>query len=327
MVILPKLTANVLRRSKMAGKVVVVGSLSVDFVLWVPRRPQKGETIAGFDFNTFVGGKGNNQALAAARAGAQAHMVGRVGSDEYGDRIIDTLRASKVDAEFVYRDTEAGTGMANIYVDPEGDNSIVIVPLANALLTREDVRKAEQLILDADVVLLQMEIPDEAILEAAEIGQRGNAIVILNPAPAPPSGSLPQGLLSYVDLVVPNQSEIELLTGISAVSQASAKQAAVQLQQQGVQQVIVTMGEQGALVINAEGKDTLIPSFKVTAVDTTAAGDAFCGALAAALANGKTLEHAVKYGCAAGALAVTCAGAEPSLPAAAEIEKLVSVSA
>ncbi|HEY9792873.1 MAG TPA: ribokinase [Candidatus Obscuribacterales bacterium] len=311
----------------MGGHVVVVGSLSVDFVMRVPRRPQKGETIAGSDFNTFVGGKGNNQALAAARAGAKVHMVGRVGTDSYGDRLIETLTRDGIDPQFIFRDKEVGTGIANIYVDPEGDNSIVIVPQSNARLSRQDVEKAQDIILDAKVVLLQMEIPDDAILAAAELGQKANAIVILNPAPAPPSGRLPKGLLSYIDLVVPNQTEIALLTGIAADTRESAKEAAVLLQQQGVAQVIVTLGEQGALFINADGKDKMIPSYKVKAVDSTAAGDAFCGALAAALASGKPIEDAISVGCAAGALAVTRAGAEPSLPTASEIEMLMSVSA
>jgi ribokinase len=311
----------------MGGHVVVVGSLSVDFVMRVPRRPQKGETIAGLDFNMFVGGKGNNQALAAARAGAKVHMVGRVGSDGYGDRLIETLTWDGIDPRFIVRDREVGTGIANIYVDPEGDNSIVIVPQANAKLSRQDVEAAQDLILDAKVVLLQMEIPDDTILAAAEMGQKANAIVILNPAPAPPSGKLPKGLLSCVDLVVPNQTEIALLTGVSADTRESAREAAVLLQQQGVEQVIVTMGEQGALFVNADGKDKLIPSYKVKAVDTTAAGDAFCGALTAALAGGKPMEEAISFGCAAGAIAVTRAGAEPSLPTANEIEILMSVSA
>jgi ribokinase len=168
-----------------------------------------------------------------------------------------------------------------------------------------------------------MEIPDDTIMAAARLGQKANAIVILNPAPAPPSGRLPDGLLSYVDLIVPNQTEIELLTGITAGDQESARQAAIKLQQQGVQQVIVTMGEQGALFVNAEGDAKMIPSHKVTAVDTTAAGDAFCGALAAALAKDIQLVDAVAYGCAAGALAVTKFGAEPSLPTATEIERLM----
>lgn len=307
----------------MSGKVVVVGSLSVDFVMRVPRRPQKGETIAGIDFNTFVGGKGNNQALAAARAGASVQMVGKVGRDAYGDRLAETLRTSNVGTTKLYRDQQAGTGIANIYVDTEGDNSIVIIPQANAQLSGADVKAAEDLILDSDVMLLQMEIPDEAILAAAEIGQRGNAIVILNPAPAPPSGKLPEKLLSYVDLIVPNQTEIEILTGIAAGDIGAARKAAAELQKRGVQQVVVTLGAEGALLVDADGGHTVVPPFNVKAVDTTAAGDAFCGALAAQLAHGRPLREALRFACAGGALAVTKAGAEPSLPSLKEIDELM----
>src|SRR5262249_19815177 len=163
----------------------------------------------------------------------------------------------------------------------------------NARLSRQDVEKARDVILDAKVVLLQMEIPDDAILAAAELGQKANAMVILNPAPAPPSGKLPDGLLPYVDVIVPNQTENALVTGTGAGDRKTAREAAVLLQQKGVDQVIVTMGEQGALFVNADGDDQLIPSYKVKAVDTTAAGDAFCGALAAALAIDKSIDQAI----------------------------------
>lgn len=308
----------------MSGKVVVVGSLSVDFVMRVPRRPQKGETVAGFDFNTFVGGKGNNQALAASRAGATTYMIGRVGKDEFGDRLLATLKTNGVDTHHMLQDADVGTGIANIYVDPDGDNSIIIVPRANANLSRADVQRAKRVIEAAAVVVIQMEIPDEAIVEAAKVGHQAGAKVILNPAPAPPSGKLPAGLAEYLDVLVPNQTEIELLTGIAAGDIEGARSAAVKLQQQGVREVVVTLGEQGALYIATDGKHRVIPSFKVKAVDTTAAGDAFCGALAAALAAGKSMEDAIHTGCAAGALAVTCAGAEPSLPHRSAIDKLLA---
>jgi ribokinase len=311
----------------MSGRVVVVGSLSVDFVMRVPRRPQKGETVAGFDFNTFVGGKGNNQALAAARAGANAMMIGKVGVDDYGDRLIATLEKDNVDTSHMLKDPQSGTGIANIYVDTEGDNSIIIVPRANAALSAEDVRKAKPAIEGAQVVLIQMEIPDQTIVEAAKIGRSVGATVILNPAPAPPSGKLPAGLLEHVDIIVPNQTEAELLTGITASDTKGAEAAARALIQQGAKQVIITLGEQGALHVDADGKTKLIPSFKVKAVDTTAAGDAFCGALAAGLATKKTMERAIEAGCAAGALAVTCSGAEPSLPNLKAIDSLLASAA
>jgi ribokinase len=222
--------------------VTVVGSLSVDFVMRVPRRPSKGETIAGYDFNTFVGGKGNNQALAAARSGARVRMVGRVGNDAFGDKIVDTLRRNEVDTMCVFRDPEVGTGIANIYIDPEGDNSIVIVPQSNGKLSPKDVDVARDVIANALVVLLQLEIQPETTIAAARAARSAGALVALNPAPAPPTGRLPEGLLEHVDLLIPNQSEAELLSGVKVVDNKSAHQAAVNLQQQGAKSVIITMG-------------------------------------------------------------------------------------
>jgi ribokinase len=283
--------------------VTVVGSLSVDFVMRVPRRPNKGETIAGYDFNTFVGGKGNNQALAAARAGARVRMVGRVGNDAFGDKIVETLRRNEVDT----------------------DNSIVIVPQSNGKLSAKDVDVARDTFANAKVVLLQMEIPDETIVAAAKAARAAGALVALNPAPAPPSGRLPDGLLKNVDLLIPNQTEAELLTGVTVHDRQSAKQAASKLQQMGVRFVIITMGEQGAYVLDKSGHELVVASYPVVAVDTTAAGDAFCGALAAALSTGRELKDAVQYGCAAGALAVTVSGAEPSLPSLKQIEQQMAL--
>jgi ribokinase len=311
----------------MAGNVVVVGSLSVDFVMRVPRRPEKGETISGFDFNTFVGGKGNNQALAAARAGAKVHMVGCVGKDSYGDRLAQTLERSGVSTQFLFRDPDAGTGIANIYVDPEGDNSIVIVPQANASLTVDEVSTAMGVICDASVVMLQLEIPMETVVHVAKAAHASGVKVMLNPAPAPPSGTLPDELLKSVDLLIPNQSEAELLTGVKVHDRSSAHEAAKKLQAKGVREVIVTLGDKGALIVDTNGIAILIPAFQVTPVDTTAAGDAFCGALAAGLASGMPLRDAVRLGCAAGALATTHAGAEPSLPTRAEIDHLAGNAA
>jgi ribokinase len=302
--------------------VTVVGSLSVDFVMRVPRRPNKGETIAGYDFNSFVGGKGNNQALAAARAGARVRMVGRVGNDAFGDKIVETLKRNEVDTMCVFRDPEVGTGIANIYIDPEGDNSIVIVPQSNGKLSARDIEVARDAIGNARVVLLQMEIPDEAILAAARAARAAGAIVALNPAPAPPAGRLPEGLLENIDIITPNQSEAELLTGLTVSDRNSARQAALKLQQLGAKSIIITMGEQGAYVLEHTGNEFLVPSYPVVPVDTTAAGDAFCGALAAALASDKELKFAVQLGCAAGAIAVTVSGAEPSLPSLKQIEQL-----
>jgi ribokinase len=308
----------------MAKNVVVVGSLSVDFVMRVPRRPEKGETLTGFDFNTFVGGKGNNQALAAARAGAEVHMVGCVGEDSYGTTLANKLSASGVNIDNLVRRSDVGTGIANIYVDPQGDNSIVIIPQANATLNDEVLSAASATIRGAGILMLQLECPLESSTKAAQIAHANGVQVMLNPAPAPPSGDLPADLWKSIDLLVPNQTEAEILTGIKCADISSAEKAARALQAKGAKEVILTLGEDGALILDRNGATTHVPAFKVTPTDTTAAGDAFCGACAASLANGASLQEAVRVGCAAGGLATMKAGAEPSLPTRDEIEKLMA---
>lgn len=307
----------------MKKPVVVIGSLSVDFVMRVPRRPTKGETISGYDFNTFVGGKGNNQALAAARAGARVQMVGRVGNDSYGDRLANTLQHSDVSIDHLIRDPEAGTGIANIYVDPEGDNSIVIIAQANGRLSPADVESASRLIEEAGIIMLQLEVPLPTVIAAAKAGKRAGAYVMLNPAPAPPDGKLPNELLQNIDLIVPNQTEAELLTGVRVTNRDTARAAADTLQRVGIRDVIVTLGADGALVSQQDKATSFVPPFPVTAIDTTAAGDAFCGALAAALSQGQSLRESALFASAAGALAVTKAGAEPSLPYKEDIEQIL----
>lgn len=308
----------------MANKVVVVGSLSVDFVMRVPRRPEKGETLTGFDFNTFVGGKGNNQALAAARAGGKVSMVGCVGTDSYARTLAEKLQQSGVNTDHLIRRAEVGTGIANIYVDPQGDNSIVIIPQANATLNEQVLKDANATICGAGILMLQLECPIETSTSAAQMARAAGVKVMLNPAPAPPSGDLPAELWKSIDILVPNQTEAEILTGIKCTDVASAEKAARALQAKGAQEVILTLGEDGAFILDANGGTAHIPAFKIDPIDTTAAGDAFCGACAASLAAGMSLQDAVRIGCAAGALATTKAGAEPSLPSLEEIEKLAS---
>jgi ribokinase len=307
----------------MSGKVVVIGSLSQDLVVKAPRRPARGETIRGTDFGMFVGGKGNNQALAAARAGASVSMVGRVGSDQFGETIISTLLATGVDAAHVMRDPEAGSGIAIIIVGGDGDNCIVIAQQANLKLSARDVERAGPLLESARIVLLQMEVPLETNIAAAKAAKQAGVPVALNPAPAPEDGRLPEELLRNLDIITPNQTEAALLTGLASVHRANAVEAARALHALGPRTVILTLGEQGALVLEEGREPEFVQSFPVTAVDTTAAGDAFCGAFAAAFSSGVPLRQAVRFGCAAGALACTRLGAEPSLPRLVEIEQLV----
>jgi ribokinase len=304
----------------MNAHVTVVGSLNMDLVARALRIPQPGETIIGGDFHTVPGGKGANQAVAAARLGAQVSMVGRVGHDAFARPLLDNLAADGVDHTFVTQDPEAATGVALIVVDDAGQNSIVVASGANMRLSPADVDAAEAVIASTDVLLLQLESPLETVTRAAEVARAHGVTVILNPAPA---RSLPAALLSLVDVLIPNESETMLLAGQPVEGQAEAEAAAAALRELGVGIVILTLGERGALLAREEGVE-LFPAFHVTPVDTTAAGDAFVGGFAAALAGGEPLTEAVRWGNAAGALATTKLGAQPSLPTRRAVETLLA---
>lgn len=304
----------------MTARVTVVGSLNMDLVARTPRLPRPGETIIGSDFHTVPGGKGANQAVAAARLGAQVSMVGRVGNDVFAETLLDNLAAVGVDHTFATRDAEAATGVALIVVDDAGQNSIVVASGANMRLSPADVDAAEAAIADADVLLLQLEIPLDTVIRAAEVAHAHRVMVVLNPAPA---RQLPETLLSLVDVLVPNESEAALLTGLPVGDQAEAEAAARALWESGAGTVILTLGERGALLAQS-GDIVLFPAFDVTPVDTTAAGDAFVGGFAVALAEGRLLAEAVRWGNAAGALATTKLGAQPSLPTRQALETLLA---
>jgi ribokinase len=304
----------------MTARVAVVGSLNMDLVVRAPRIPRPGETIIGSAFHTVPGGKGANQAVAAARLGARVSMVGRVGRDAFGATLLENLAGDGIDAAFVTRDAEWPTGVALIAVDGEGQNSIVVASGANMRLSPVDVDRAEPAIAKADVVVMQLEIPQAAVTRCSEIAHRHNVPVVLNPAPA---RALPAALFSLVDVLVPNESEAALLTGMCVDDQAGAEAAARALLDTGVGTVILTLGDRGALLAQATGT-TRVPAFRVEPVDTTAAGDALVGALAVALAEGRPLVEAVRWGNAAGALATTQLGARPSLPRRPAVEQLLT---
>lgn len=304
----------------MAARITVVGSLNMDLVVRAPRIPRPGETILGGEFRTAPGGKGANQAVAAARLGGQVSMVGRVGSDAFAQSLLDGLTADGVDHTFVMQDPEAATGVALIMVDDAGENTIVVASGANMRLSPADVDAAEAAIAAADVLLLQLEVPLAAVVQAARVARAHGATVILNPAPA---CSLPNELLSLVDVLIPNESETALLTHLPVDDWAEIESAAMALRELGVDTVVLTLGKRGALLVE-KGEKELIPAFEVTPVDTTAAGDAFVGGFAVALAEGRSLTDAVRWGNAAGALATTRLGAQPSLPARRAVEALVA---
>jgi ribokinase len=295
--------------------IVVVGSLNMDLVVRSTQLPLPGETIIGSDFRTFPGGKGANQAVAAARLGARVKMIGRVGKDPFGDSLMQTLAKDGIDASFVGRDPQAATGVALITVDAGGQNTIVVASGANGQVTPQDILQAESAFAGSAVLLLQLEIPLQAIEKAIELARKHHLQVVLNPAPAQP---LAKELLAGVDTLIPNQTELRLLTGMDEIQPAAHR-----LLEMGVRQVVVTLGEQGALVCGEGGEFTL-PAYRVEAVDATAAGDAFVGAYAVALLEGESPIQAARRGNAAGALAVTRQGAQPSLPTREELDNFVS---
>jgi ribokinase len=290
----------------------------MDLVVRTPRHPQPGETILGSDFHTFPGGKGANQAVAAARLGAAVKMIGRVGEDSFGDSLLDNLRENSIDTTYISRDDEARTGVALITVSSSGENTIVVAPGANARLTPEDVMAAEDAFKGASFLLVQLESPIIAVAGAIHLAHKHGVPVLLNPAPARP---LAASFLEGIKYVIPNQNELLLLTGME--SGGTVPQAAKKLQSIYSGIIIVTLGEEGSLVIDGDQIEHL-PSYRVDVVDTTAAGDAFVGAFAVALSQGHSVLESAKRGNAAGAIAATRFGAQTSLPKHHDIETFLS---
>lgn len=306
----------------MKPRIVVVGSANTDFMVHVDQLPGRGETVLGHRFQVAGGGKGANQAVAAARLGGQVTLIARLGDDDLGHAALRAYRQEGIHTDFIHYDREAASGVALILVEQGGDNVIAVAPGANGRLAPNDILAAEDVIRQADCLLVQLEIPYESVRTAAELAHRSQVHVILNPAPA---RQLPLELFQYIDVLTPNESEALILAGAAGPtdSRKSFSSLAGRLH---VPHLIVTLGASGALLI-AEGVETIVPAFKVTPIDTTAAGDAFNGALAVALARGEKLAEAVRYANAAGALTTTRVGAQPSLPTAGELEQFISTSA
>ncbi|MEA3334628.1 MAG: ribokinase [Chloroflexota bacterium] len=296
----------------MNARITVVGSLNMDLVIRSPRIPQPGETIIGHDLHTVPGGKGANQAVAAARLGARVGMVGRVGDDDFGRPLLLNLAANCVDAQHVIKQSGVASGVAMIIVDDAGENCIVVASGANAELSPADVDAAEEAIATADLLLLQLESPLETVAHAASVARAHGTPVVLNPAPVP-ADALSADLLEMVDVLIPNQGEALALAGISQSDSADFGAVASAVRELGPDIVVLTLGSQGALVLGLQGSQT-VPAFPVQVVDTTAAGDAFVAGLAVAMAEGKPVFEAARWGNAAGALAATRFGAQPSLP-------------
>ncbi|MDP6776033.1 MAG: ribokinase [Candidatus Latescibacteria bacterium] len=298
--------------------VLVIGSANTDLVVRTARLPSPGETVLGGTFFTAQGGKGANQAVAAARAGAPVTFVGRIGADDFGRETLSALEGDRIGTEYVFVDPDLPTGVAFILVDEDGENTIVVASGANAALSPVQLESSAPALDRAGICLLQLESPLASVSHAVAMANERGVPAVLNPAPAQ---DLPPEVLEGLFLITPNESETEILTGIRPDSDAEARRAAQALVDRGVEFVVITLGDRGAFLL-AQGRSARLPAPSMDATDTTAAGDAFNGALAAALCGGSSLEEAVGFANCAGALSVTRKGAQPSLPERAEIDRL-----
>ena len=291
-------------------KICVVGSLNIDLTVSMERFHQPGETVTGLDFNTFTGGKGGNQAVAAARLGGDVYMVGCVGEDAHGELYLNTLKKEGIDTTFVEKTGEVSTGVALIEVDKAGENRIAVVPGANHAVTTDLISRSVEAIEKSGVMLLQLETPIESVTHAAAIGKRNGLKVILDPAPARP---LSDALLYLCDYITPNETELTTLTGLPADTEEDAIFACSKLLKRGVKAVLHKRGAKGAMLVTKDGA-RMFPGFRVDAVDTTAAGDSFNAGFAAGLAMDMPVDDAVRLANAAGALSTTAMGAQGAMP-------------
>jgi ribokinase len=297
-------------------EIVVVGSCNVDLITYTNRFPKVGETIEGTDFKQGFGGKGANQAVAAAKLGARVAMIARLGMDGFGTQTLENFKMQNVDASFVKQLEGVPSGVAPIFVNAEGQNFIVIVSGANAKLEPQDLESAKELLTHAKFVVCQLEIKQETVLEAFKIARTAGVKTVLNPAPAAP---LLPGLLELTDLILPNETELELLTGKPVTSVLEARDAAKDLIAAGAKEVIVTLGERGALHVTPEKAVHHQPRV-VKAFDSTGAGDAFIGALVSALSRGLAIAHAIEFANAAAAVSVTRTGTQTSFATLEELK-------
>ena len=297
------------------SKLVVIGSSNTDMIIQVPELPRPGETVLGGAFNTAPGGKGANQAVAAARAGGDVSLIACVGKDMFGEQALAGFAEAGINTQHCVIDEDAPSGIAQIVVSSSGENSIAVASGANARLSPRHLDAARPLISAAAVVVLQLETPVVTVVHAAQLAAQANSVVILNPAPAQ---ALPDELYPLLSLITPNETEAELLTGISVHDETSAAQAADILHTRGVDTVMITRGRQGVFLsqsdASGETRRQQFPAFAVTAVDTTAAGDVFNGCLAVALTEGQVIDAAIRFAQGAAAISVQTLGAQTSAP-------------
>ncbi|ULR31095.1 ribokinase [Dickeya fangzhongdai] len=303
-----------------SGKLVVLGSINADHILNLAQFPRPGETVIGKQYGVAFGGKGANQAVAAGRSGADIEFIACVGADDIGERIRQQLINDRVDVSAVEAISGQTTGVALIFVNGEAENMIGIHAGANAAVTPDYLNRYQQKIIDASALLMQLESPLETVTAAVRLAHDNGTKVILNPAPA---CSLPDELLSLVDMITPNETEAQILTGVTVETEDDAQRAAQVLHDKGIATVLITLGSRGVW-LSEQGKGQRIPGFRVTAVDTIAAGDTFNGALVTALLESRPMVAAVKFAHAAAAIAVTRYGAQPSVPWREEIDAFLN---
>ncbi|HAT1647803.1 TPA: ribokinase [Raoultella planticola] len=304
---------------KTAGKLVVLGSINADHILNLESFPTPGETVTGHHYQVAFGGKGANQAVAAGRSGADIAFIACTGDDDIGERVRRQLESDRIDVAPVRAVNDQSTGVALIFVNAEGENVIGIHAGANAALSVEQVEAEKTRIAGAQALLMQLESPLESVLAAAKIAHQHQTTVVLNPAPA---RDLPDELLSLIDIITPNETEAEKLTGIRVENDDDAAKAARVLHEKGIGIVMITLGSRGVWVSH-DGQGRRVPGFKVQAVDTIAAGDTFNGAFVTALLEGTALDDAIRFAHAAAAIAVTRKGAQPSVPWREEIDEFL----
>ena len=303
----------------MDKKIIIVGSSNTDMVVSLSHLPKPGETVLGGKFSTVPGGKGANQAVAAARAGGNITFITRVGDDNFGLEAVKGFVKDNINVDYIIKDTETPSGIAVISVDKEGRNSIAVASGANMKLSPDDIENVKDVISSADYLIMQLEIPLKTVEKAAFIAKQNGVSVILNPAPAQ---VLHEELLKNVDILTPNEVEAESITGIEVDTIENAKKASEALYKKGVKIIIITLGSRGVYVYSDDYKG-IVEGFKVEAVDTTAAGDTFNGALSVALSEGKTIVDAAKFANAAAALSVMKPGAQPSTPKREDIDRFL----
>lgn len=301
----------------MTPKIVVVGSMNMDLVVFADRHPAIGETILGNSFHMYPGGKGANQAISAARLGANVSLVGCLGWDSYGSDLLQNLKRNNIDTTYIRKIKGTSTGTALITVSNDGGNSIIVVPGANYAVNPMDVDAAGSQFVPGNILLVQMEVPMEVVTYAIQKARQQEMQVILNPAPA---RLLPESVYQQVDYLVPNRSELNLLAGGSRFDTLTVEAGVEKLRTLGLKKILVTLGDHGVRFISPT-RDENFPAYRVPVVDTTAAGDAFIGGFSAGLAEGLSEEEAIQLGTAAGALAVTKAGAQASLPSRLEVDQ------